>query len=196
MARKSPAEGDLVTSSIEALLIRTLPPTIHPMVVHFPIALAYLLILVEGIAILSKDRWWERAGFGLLTLEIFALLAAMVAGIVSSSAITLNPTTAPLLAAHKRDAVLTGLAFGALWIWRSGLLFPGGSTSSRGVAGLIARRRRPGLLSFALLLLGVAMVSITGSLGGNMVYNHGLGVHALAKPPAITLQVPSASHPG
>jgi len=162
------------------------------MIVHFPIAFAYLLIIVEGVAIMTRQRTWERAGFALLTLEIFALLAAMVAGVISSHAVQATGASASLLAAHKRDAVLTGLAFGALWIWRSGLLFP--ARSGGGLSDLAARRRHPGAFSFLLLLIGVIMVSITGSLGGSMVYGHGLGVHSMTHT-VIEAHVPNPQSP-
>jgi len=177
--------------SLELLLVRLLPPTIHPMIVHFPIAIGFLLLLVEVAAFVTRDPFWERSGIWLVNLEILAIGAAIVAGVISEHSAVLNGTSAAILSAHKRDGVLTGLLFGALWIVRMGFLRPR-RPSTRGDGRNVSRRRivlrplRPGILSLALLVGGLAMLTVTASLGGSLVYGHGVGVSRSAPATQVT----------
>jgi len=160
-----------------SLLERLMPPTIHPMVVHFPIAIAFLLLAAEIMAVLRPgDAFYDRAGLWLYALELVSLVAAALAGVVSAHDALPQRGVQAMLEVHKRDAVLTGLAFSGafvLRVWRR----------------LSGRRRRrpvggPSLFSFALQIAGTVMLVVTASLGGSMVYDHGLGV-ALRAPSSV-----------
>lgn len=173
---------------LEQLLVRLLPPTIHPMIVHFPIALGFLLLLVEVAAFATRDPFWERAGIWLINLEILAIGAAIVAGVVSEHSAIVHGTSRALLSAHKRDGVLTGLLFGALWIVRMGFLTPRRHPAQKeskraSQARIVLRPLRPGIFSLVLLLGGLVMLTVTASLGGSLVYEHGVGVSGAA--PAV-----------
>lgn len=146
-----------------ALLIRLFPPTIHPMVVHFPIALMFTATLVDLVGLGLKRAEIATMGFALETLGLVSLAAAAAAGWISEHAVVItNPAVRALLSAHKRDAVLTSLVFGVVWLFRA------------------ARHRRFGLgaswLALAGMVAGLALLSITSSLGGSLVYEHGVGV--------------------
>jgi len=165
--------------TLVAPLARILPPTIHPMVVHFPIAMLYITLVVDVIgwvAYPDRDRFYARAGFWLLTGSCAAIIAAMVAGVISEQSIHLTPTTAAMLSQHQHYAILTGLFAGAAWILR--LLTAYGRRSGEGWSVLGSGRGRQSLLATACVLGAVVFVSLTGSVGGSMVYNHGLGVHS------------------
>jgi uncharacterized membrane protein len=159
-----------------SLLERILPPTIHPMVVHFPIAIAFLLLLSEVLAVVRpNDPFFARSGLYLYVLELVALVAAAVAGVISSHFAVPTAGVPALLAAHKRDAVLTGLAFSASFAVR---LLP-----------ILSGRRRPSPspASLALLAVGLTLLITTASLGGTMVYDHGLGVSLATRPHSTAL---------
>ncbi len=161
------------------------------MIVHFPIAIGFLLLLVEVAAFMTRDPFWERSGIWLINLEILAIGAAIVAGVISEHSAVLNGTSAAILSAHKRDGVLTGLLFGALWIVRMGFLRPR-RPSARGDARNASRGRitlrplRPGVLSLVLLVGGLVMLTVTASLGGSLVYGHGVGVSRSAPAVRVT----------
>lgn len=152
------------------------PPTIHPMVVHFPIALLYLTTLFDFLAVAfphRRSRTFHQIGLWLLSLGLVSLVAAALAGIISESAAHFTPTTRAVLSLHQRDAFLTGLFASAAWILQVATPFaPTASKAGWSLAG----RGRVSWAVFALVALATAMVSVTGSLGGNMVYGHGVGV--------------------
>lgn len=159
-------------------LARLLPPTIHPMIVHFPIALLYITIAVDILMWLAPpdpSRFFPRASFWLLTLSCMAIIAAMVAGIISEQSIHLTPQTSAMLSAHQHYAILTGLFAGAAWLLR---VFGRYSRAERGGWSILGTGRgRQSPLATLFVAGAVVFVSITGSVGGSMVYNHGLGVH-------------------
>lgn len=162
-----------------------LPPTIHPMLVHFPIALLYLCLFVElvGRIVQPPDRFYDRLSFWLLILGFLAGVAAAAGGVISEQYVRWTTATTALLAAHQRDAVLTGLlvlmAIGARLLGRyGGSRWPTGRASS-GWSAWGTGRGRPTGLSLVLLVAAVAMITVTGSLGGSMVYHYGVGIRGL-----------------
>lgn len=145
-------------------LYHLFPATIHPMVVHFTIAVNYLTTLAGIIGLFRrKDRLFARSFFYLLILSILATIAAGVAGVISEYYISHIPGgAATILPAHRRDGELTGVF----------LVF---SFIAQAYLGRLTQR-----VSWAALVLCVistVLVSITGHLGGTMVYQYGLGVH-------------------
>lgn len=175
-------------------LVSLFPPTIHPMVVHFPIALLFTALLLDALAIWQKDLVLERAGLLVFLLGFLSLGVAALAGWVSEHYVTLTPVTGAILAAHRRDATLTGILFTLvailrfrsrrLWIRQSPLKQVSLSSPHR---VLTAATRRSWNATFIMYGLGLVMLSITGTVGGSLVYNHGLGVKGLG------LRVPSAN---
>ena len=163
--------------------VRVFPPTIHPMIVHFPIVLLYLTFLADVAAHLSdrpRDRFFERMGFLTLSLSLASIAAAGAAGLISEQFVHWTPATRAILFAHQRDAVLTGVFALAAWLIRWFSRYP-----LRAFAPELPRRQwsaagtgrgRLTGWSTACVLGAVVMVSITGTLGGAMVYAHGAGV--------------------
>lgn len=143
-------------------LLYLLPATIHPMVVHFTIAILYLAVLTEVIAYFKKDNFYERAGFLLLGLGVLSTIAAGVAGVVSEHYDIITPPVAALLATHRFFGETTGVIFLIAFAIR-----------------FVTRRRKPSRVVLGALLIsvvGLVFVTYTGHLGGDLVYNNGLGV--------------------
>ena len=157
-------------------MLHLIPPTIHPMLVHFPIALLFTAALFDAIGVLGHLDSAASAGFALETLGLISLVAAAAAGSIAQHAANLSgPGVRSLLQAHKRDATLTGLVFGAVWLLRAFVAW-----RRRRLAGVGAS-----YLHLAGVLLGLAVLTMTSRLGGSLVYDHGVGV-AGASPPAVS----------
>ena len=141
--------------------------TLHPMIVHFPITLFYLTALFEGLYFAFRQDWLARAGYMLLTLSMAAGVAAGIAGAISETYVLSHISRASLhiLSTHKNFAELSVFTFGVAWLWRT----------------LLALRHRlpkgfAAVVYYLVILLGVALISYTGFLGGSLVYDHGVGV--------------------
>lgn len=158
------------------------PRTIHPMVLHFPIVLLYLAVLVEVMRYVmgkAHDSFYQRAGFWVLTLSLFAIAGAAATGILSEQYVRFTPQTEAILSAHQRDAVLTGVFAIAAWIVRVFTRFHGERRDRWSL--FKTGRGRSTVLSSLLVLAAMIMVSITGSLGGTMVYHYGVGTPSTLK---------------
>ena len=162
---------------------RIFPPTIHPMLVHFPIVLLYLALLADILSrvVRSPDRFFERSSFWLIILGLIAGVVAAAAGVISEQFVKWTPTTISLLSAHQRDAVLTGVLVIAALVSRWLNRYPlGRGSAARGqvrawtFAG--TGRGRTSLMATLLLIGAVAMITETASLGGTMVYQYGVGI--------------------
>lgn len=153
-------------------LFHLLPPTIHPMVLHFPIALLYLTAAVDVLASVlpDRDRFLQRAGFWCLTLAAFFTIVTMLAGMVSASFVRFTPAMLPIFHSHQMFAVLTGSTEGLAWLLR--VFTPYRRDSGWSLFG----RGRGTRLSTALVVLAAVFITVTASLGGRLVYDHGAGV--------------------
>jgi len=174
-----------------------LPRTIHPMVLHFPIVLLYLAVLIEVVRYVggrSREMFFQRAGFWVLTLSLFAIVAAAAAGVISEQFVRFTPQTAALLSAHQTDAVLTGVLALAAWLVRVFTKFPRDGRKSDRWSLFGTGRGRASVVSSLLVVGAMVMISITGSLGGTMVYHYGVGTPATLKSAPVTTG-PNSSKP-
>lgn len=165
--------------SLVVALARVLPPTSHPMVLHFPIALLCICAPVDVLALVlpDRDRYLQRSGFWILTLANISTVAAIATGQIAEQTAHLTPHFLAVLALHQHFAALTGAAEGGAWLVRVFSRYPRGG----GWSLLRTRRGRGGLLSTLLVVAAAVLVAITGHYGGLLVYQGGAGV-SLAPP--------------
>lgn len=138
----------------------------HPMVVHFPLAL-----VLTGTALLLASRLLRRpdhcatlatVGTWNLCLGAAAALFALGTGLAAAVGLQIEPAAHQAVSAHFRWAVLTSLALVLLAVWRG--------------AGS-APQSRPSWIFMALLLAAAAALIVTGYRGGQNVYRFAVGVH-------------------
>ena len=136
---------------------------VHPILVHFPLALLPVSVAAEvvgffaGISSLSATGWWT-------------MLAAGVAGFATAGAGLFDMYRAPLseevhgrVHRHMRFGLVLAAAIAGLATWR-GLLF--------------ARGQIVPLAYLDLAALTVALALFQGWLGGELVYGDGVFVQA------------------
>jgi uncharacterized membrane protein len=128
----------------------------HPAVVHFPIGWMVLLLAVEGVAFLTGNAEWSRAGFVLLAAAAASFVPAAVTGFLRASAMGSDPEFVATMVLHRNLNIGAAAAcFIAL-----ALRFAG-----RG------NFRGPSRLAYLLLVaLGTFLVLFAGHLCGKMVF--------------------------
>ncbi len=152
---------------------------LHPLVIHFPIA---LLMVVPLLALLGLLWPRQRTGIHacvliLLTLGTVSAFLAVVTGMAVPSPATPSPELTATLAAHEQLGKRTLLLFACL-----SLAF----LAIQALPLLFKSRISPSwLLALHLLWLTVAASALlplirTGQLGGRMV--HELGLHGSNQP--------------
>lgn len=141
-------------------------PNVHPLLVHFPIALliAAVVLDVAGLA-LRRHTLLRHAATLLYVLGTGALVAAYVTGRAASQTIWLPGMAHAVVAEHWDWAFRTLWFFGSVTVVRVVLLRP-----SR-------RDPRPAIVAALALagLVGIGLLVKTGDRGGRLVYQHGVG---------------------
>lgn len=144
-------------------------PNLHPIVVHFPIALLAVAVLLDLI-LLAKRKYsglnlTVQILYGLGTL---GLIFAFLSGRQATETVEVAGQAFSVLASHENWALATmiffiaffGLRFAAYWYQLD---------SSKPIS----------FASVVLGLIGMGMVTITGDYGGKLVFGHGVGVAAI-----------------
>lgn len=142
---------------------------LHPAVVHFPIALLAMSVVLDAIGVVFKRAGLTQAGFYTLIAGGFGAALATLTGPEEDAKDTAART---ILERHELFAAATVTMALILIGMRIG--------NAEGLRGMGAY----GYLGLGVVLIGV--VFLTGYFGGQMVYDHGVGVARLqgARAPA------------
>ncbi len=159
---------------------------VHPLFVHFPIALLTLYALLE---ILPLARWfprvpWDPIKMLLVVLGTLGAITAIATGSIAEHLIT-NRSLRPVIHLHQTFAGLTTIIFGFLattyiirFVFREypQLVDRFSSLSFLRTIGDSVLKR---WIAIPLALMGIITITITSALGGIIVY--GPDVDPIAK---------------
>lgn len=140
------------------------PSNLHPMVVHFPIALILAGILADvAFMVCKKEICFSKAGLYLMILGTLGAAAAFLSG----EFLTSHPEEGEIMAVFEKHE--TGA-----WVTLIAMLI--GSVLR---IYLVSAKKEETPLKwavFALFVVGAAAVSYTGFFGGSMVYEFMVGL--------------------
>ncbi len=140
-------------------------PNVHPMLVHFPIAIFITALLLDFVQLLWKKEWLHLS---VTALFIFAALVALVTYLSGKQAVDIVsvPMRAELTASNHSDwGLYTLLYFSLFAVLRAFLFWKG-----------LDRKRVVVILLFCGSLAGAALIGKTADLGGKLVYKYGVGI--------------------
>jgi uncharacterized membrane protein len=168
---------------------------LHPVVVHFPIALLIASVALDFGGIALRRAGLTTAATWCLVLGVPGAFAALFSGWLSERDINLA-LAGSLLHIHKVFAVVTSISFSLLLLLRLLWLLPGilqwmrfsfvrsevmiGRLDARLQVWVPALYLKPlprlvvALYMFA-SVVSVVLLGLTGYLGGALVYDHGVG---------------------
>ena len=126
---------------------------LHPVLVHFPIALVILAAFAEGVAILARESRWHFVAIVNIRAGAFFAVVTTLAGWLLARTPSIEPT--PLLTWHR-------------WLGTMGATLAVVVALASGIAsGASARKIRV----FRIVMFATAaLVAVTGHLGGLMVW--------------------------
>ena len=135
---------------------------LHPMLVHFPIALLFASVLFDvGSHVLKRDGLREGA-LWLLGLGLVGGIGSVITGGLAEHAAEKAGVAESLIETHEALAYVTLGIMAFLFLYR------------------LLLRNRFSTMAFVLYLVvamsGLAAVSATGHTGGNLVYEHSVGM--------------------
>ncbi len=157
----------------DARLIFALPgvqhlQNIHPLVVHFPLALLPAAALMYWLGLFARRESWQWTGLWLLILGVLGAAAAVSTGLYAAPGVMLAPSVKQNLLAYHKSIMLAVLGLSAaLTLW-----------------ALVARPmpRRWRALFLALLVVMVGMIAKGADYGGRMVFDYNAGGYACSQP--------------
>jgi uncharacterized membrane protein len=141
-------------------------PNIHPLLVHFPIALLYAAIAVDLVGCVCWcNKPLRQTATLLYALGTVGAIAAYLTGRAASQSIWIPGMAQAVLKQHWDWALRTVWFFAIVTVVRFVLLRP--SRRDPAVATVAA---------FALVgLVGAGLLLETGDRGGRLVFQHGVG---------------------
>lgn len=149
----------------------------HPPLVHFPIALLGTSLAFDAVGLWRGEELWWSIAFWNICLGLTVSLATAATGFLDSLEVADDSPASSYLNQHVASVV--------------------GALSCYGVA--VALRKGPGLpegAAFAWTLVfeaaGLGLLLLAGSLGGKLVYRHGVG-QARREPPSRPVDIDQAS---
>ncbi len=137
---------------------------LHPMIVHFPIALLIVGLLFDTIGLFSKKEFYSKVAFYLLILGTLGVIAAYFSGNAAGEGISEEGSLKQAIEMHEDAALL------ALWLMVA---------ASAGRVVMMLLKKYTGVFkyfAFGLFLIGVLAIARTGYYGGELVFKHAAGV--------------------
>lgn len=142
--------------------IETLGMNIHPLLVHFPIALLISFVVIDSLGAIFKLHGWRRLGTQLLGLGALSTLPTIAAGFWAAFNTPHDAATHALMEHHEHAGIVVGVISVTLALWR--ILW--------GLPRDVMARTLSGILVFIL----AAALALGADLGAMMVYGHGVAV--------------------
>ena len=141
---------------------------IHPLLVHFPIALLFAATLLYWLGFVARRESWQWSGLWMLILGAIGAAAAAASGLYAAPGVMLAPSVkTALLLYHKRMMIAVTALSAALALWA------------------IAARPMParGRGAFLVILVVLAALIAKGAdYGGRMVFDYNAGGYACGQP--------------
>jgi len=137
---------------------------LHPVIIHFPIALLIIGFLADIIGMVFKKEFFTKAGFYLLILGTIGVIAAYLSGNIAGEGVEEAGSLKQALENHEHAAELS------LWLMVAAAVVR---------LAVVAAKKYTGVFKYAALVLflaGVLSIIRTGYYGGELVYKHAAGV--------------------
>lgn len=146
--------------------------SLHPKVVHFPIALLMVYILLELIGVVSKKEFYLKAAHLILLLGVIGSFIAVLTGNQAFTAVkNWNESAKIVFESHQNYANITVWYFTILLALRT---------------YLVVKKRFTTMYKYIVLavaLLGFYFVYQTASYGGELVFKYQVGIEASGEKP-------------
>ncbi len=144
-------------------------PNVHPMVVHFPIALLFTAALVDFLALVIRPwRWLRPAAVTLYVIGAASAVVTYFTGQAAADSVMLPAQAQTVLTDHADLATWTVWFFGLYALVRLGAALYRKTRGSLAVHGVL----------FLIGLAGLYLPWQTAEHGSMMVYRYGVAVQA------------------
>lgn len=147
---------------------------IHPLFVHFPIALTLSALLFEVLYWLFKKDSFDKTSTNIIILAALAAIATLITGSLAGDSVPHPVSVSHLIDIH------------------GDLEGTGGSIAIAAALWTLVMKNRVRIVRLVLIALAAGIISIGAGYGGKLVYDHGVGTALVT---AKTVQVSPAAAP-
>jgi uncharacterized membrane protein len=141
-------------------------PNIHPLIIHFPIALWLVAVLFDFVSLIKKESWIRNAAVSLYGLGAISAYAAFLSGEQAIDLVSI-PFQGEMTASNHSDWGHYTLYFFISYAVVRGFIFWKQWDKKKVVA----------IALFILGTIGMSMVAKTADMGGKLVYKYGVGTN-------------------
>jgi len=137
-------------------------PNIHPIAVHFPIALLVTAVICDFLFLIYKKDRYSEAGTILTIAALIGAVLAVVSGLLAEESVKVSSAAEEIIESHE--------LFGFISL---------GALSVLAVVRIALRDNLKKLSIVILFICGLASAGVVGYcayLGGELVYKYGTGV--------------------
>ncbi|UCE66570.1 MAG: DUF2231 domain-containing protein [Candidatus Zixiibacteriota bacterium] len=160
---------------------------IHPLIVHFPIALIIVVFVLDLLGAIGRGKSLISAANILSIFAALAAVAAVISGLIAEESVWRTDQVHELINLHET------IGFAVLGAALVSLIFRPAIKKKKSSGGLL-------WIAVIISLAAAILVGYEGYLGGEMVYRHGTGVEkarietARADSLEQLLQLPDSTH--
>lgn len=152
---------------------------LHPILVHFPIALLVVSVGADAIGMLAAIPSLSHTGWWTMLAAAGGAVVTAAAGVLDMRRATLSDDVHHRVHRHMKVGIVLVIAILGLVFWRWRMQIAGGPVSMYYIdAGLLV----------------VALTGVQAYLGGELVYTDGVFVRTLAKGGDAKKEVSGPSH--
>ena len=138
---------------------------VHPLIVHFPIALLVIAVLADFLSlVLKRYEWIKSTALALYVFGALGTVGAYVTGKQAADIVNFPAPSYPVISRHADLALYTMLFFGIYALIR--LLFTWRQWDRRPLIAIIL---------FIVAATGLGLVQQTAERGGELVFRYGVG---------------------
>ena len=140
-------------------------PGVHPLIIHFPIALLSLAVGLLVLTIFYTKEWITKSTMGLLALGSIGALVSYITGRSAADDIGLNLKAEVAIGTHSDWALYTLIYFGVFTVlfYIIQFVLKKDQVLIRVVLAVLA-------------MIGFFILGQTAEYGGRLVFEYGLGV--------------------
>lgn len=138
---------------------------LHPLFVHFPIALLSSFFIIDTVAMIANQAAWRKLASSFLYLGAFFSILTVAAGLIAADSVPHGDEVHDIMEHHEHLGISVLLLSMVLSLWRfmAHAVFEGTAKVLHSLSSVIM----------------MLLLALTADLGGFMVYGHGVAVRPM-----------------
>lgn len=148
-------------------------PNIHPLIIHFPIAILIIAVLIDLLSLITGEQfqWLQKSAVLLHFIGVLSLAAAFISGHLAVETVNITASSYDVFEIHEEFALITLIYFSIMMLARFIVLYK----------HKIVKKQML-LIFFIAGIIGLSFLYKTAEKGGKLVFFYGIGTHQTINP--------------